>query len=161
MNPAPDPSRTSRLHLPSGTAADGPYALRIGPDLAGWERSALRVLTLGPGETHSFETGDSEWAVLPLAGACSVRLDGEIIELLGRESVFAGVTDFAYVPRDAHAQIASGAGAASLWQERSASDDSPPATAPRRRFPSRPGAAATAPAGCGTSPRPAPSTATG
>lgn len=35
---------------------------------------------------------------------------GEIFELLGRESVFSGVSDFAYVPRDAHAQIASGAG---------------------------------------------------
>ncbi|MGW6392113.1 5-deoxy-glucuronate isomerase [Streptomyces sp. NPDC055103] len=104
------PPRTERLHLPSGSAAHGPYALRVDPGTAGWEHSALRVLTLAPGETHTFESGDSEWVVLPLAGACSVRLDGEVIELLGRGSVFAGVTDFAYVPRDAHAQIASGAG---------------------------------------------------
>jgi len=39
-----------------------------------------------------------------------VHTEGRIIELLGRESVFSGVGDFAYVPRDAHAQIASGAG---------------------------------------------------
>jgi 5-deoxy-glucuronate isomerase len=31
-------------------------------------------------------------------------------QLLGRESVFADVSDFAYVPRDARVQIASGAG---------------------------------------------------
>ncbi|WP_425264647.1 5-deoxy-glucuronate isomerase [Streptomyces curacoi] len=34
----------------------------------------------------------------------------EEFQLLGRENVFSGVTDFAYVPRDARAQIASGAG---------------------------------------------------
>ncbi|MCX5390792.1 5-deoxy-glucuronate isomerase [Streptomyces sp. NPDC006482] len=108
MNPAL--ARPERLHLPAGSTARGPYALRIDPGTAGWEHSALRVLALGPGEIHLFESGDSEWVVLPLAGACSVRVDGEVIELLGRDSVFAGVTDFAYVPRDTHAQIASGAG---------------------------------------------------
>ncbi|MEU3476809.1 5-deoxy-glucuronate isomerase [Streptomyces sp. NPDC033754] len=108
--PAPDPTRTGRLHLPAGSTAHGPYALRIDPGQAGWEHSALRVLTLGPGENQPFESGDSEWVVLPLAGACSVRLDGQVIELQGRDDVFAGVTDFAYVPRGAHAQIASGAG---------------------------------------------------
>lgn len=48
--------------------------------------------------------------MLPLTGACTVHVSDEIFELLGRESVFSGVSDFAYVPRDAHAQIASGAG---------------------------------------------------
>ncbi|MFF7774819.1 5-deoxy-glucuronate isomerase [Streptomyces tanashiensis] len=104
------PDRPASLHLPAGTAARGPYTVDIDPGRAGWTYSALRILTLGPGEIHSFESGDSEWAVLPLSGACSVRVDGEILELLGRTSVFEGVTDFAYVPRDAHAQIASGAG---------------------------------------------------
>ena len=109
--PHPPPrSRFPSLHVPAGTAARGPYTLDIDPERAGWTYSALRVLTLGPGEIHSFESGDCEWVVLPLSGACSVRVDGEIFELLGRASVFEGVTDFAYVPRDAHAQIASGAG---------------------------------------------------
>ncbi|MFJ3782585.1 5-deoxy-glucuronate isomerase [Streptomyces sp. NPDC090093] len=114
MSPSPDrpasPHRPASLHLPAGAAARGPYAVDIDPGRAGWTYSALRALTLGPGETHSFGSGDSEWTVLPLAGACSVRVDGEIFELRGRASVFDGVTDFAYVPRDAHAQIASGAG---------------------------------------------------
>lgn len=116
MSPSPSPHpgrpapRPPSLHLPAGTAARGPYAVDVDPARAGWTYSALRVLTLGPGETHSFGSGDSEWTVLPLAGACSVRVDGEIFELRGRASVFDGVTDFAYVPCDAHAQIASGAG---------------------------------------------------
>ncbi|MEE1753700.1 5-deoxy-glucuronate isomerase [Streptomyces sp. SP18CS02] len=99
-----------QLFVPDGAAAQGPYALHIDPERAGWGYSALRVLELRPGRTHLFDTGDSEWIVLPLSGGCTVHVDGELLELRGRESVFAGVTDFAYVPRGAHAQIASGAG---------------------------------------------------
>ncbi|MFJ3585168.1 5-deoxy-glucuronate isomerase [Streptomyces sp. NPDC090127] len=98
------------LHLPAGTASHGPYTLHVDPDRAGWGHSALRVLELGPGATHLLDTGDSEWIVLPLAGGCTVHIDGQTLQLLGRESVFGGVTDFAYVPRDARVQIASGAG---------------------------------------------------
>ncbi|NGO07248.1 5-deoxy-glucuronate isomerase [Streptomyces sp. HC44] len=61
-------------------------------------------------DPHQFTTGDSEWIVLPLSGACTVRTEDKTLELLGREDVFSGVTDFAYVPRDARVQIASGAG---------------------------------------------------
>ncbi|MET7618129.1 5-deoxy-glucuronate isomerase [Streptomyces sp. NPDC005408] len=99
-----------KQYLPAGSAADGPYALRIDPEQAGWGYSSLRVLELKPGGSHSLVAGDSEWIVLPLAGGCTVQTQGETFELQGRESVFSGVTDFAYVPRDAHAQIASGAG---------------------------------------------------
>ncbi|MGV9884291.1 5-deoxy-glucuronate isomerase [Streptomyces sp. NPDC003006] len=97
-------------YVPKGSAADGPYAVDIDPKRAGWDYSALRVVEIGPGGTHSFSTGESEWIVLPLTGGCTVHTEGGIIELLGRESVFSGVTDFAYVPRDARIQIASGAG---------------------------------------------------
>ncbi|WP_370412901.1 5-deoxy-glucuronate isomerase [Streptomyces fradiae] len=101
---------TLALHLPAGSAARGPYDVDIDPERAGWTHSSLRVLDLPPGGTHEFETGNSEWVVLPLAGGGTVRVDGEILELVGRDSPFDGVSDFAYVPRDAHAQIASGAG---------------------------------------------------
>ncbi|MEU4133147.1 5-deoxy-glucuronate isomerase [Streptomyces wuyuanensis] len=97
-------------HLRAGTAAEGPYTLDIEPETAGWGYSALRILELDPGASHLLDTGDSEWIVLPLAGGCTVQTDGVTMELLGRAGVFAGVTDFAYVPRDARALIASGAG---------------------------------------------------
>jgi 5-deoxy-glucuronate isomerase len=99
-----------KQYVPAGSAASGPYALRIDPEQAGWGYSSLRVLELEPGGSHSLAAGESEWIVLPLTGGCTVQTQGEIFELQGRESVFGGVTDFAYVPRDAHAQIASGAG---------------------------------------------------
>ncbi|MFE3324711.1 5-deoxy-glucuronate isomerase [Streptomyces sp. NPDC059176] len=98
------------MHVRAGSTAEGPYALDIAPETAGWGYSALRILELPPGGSHLLNAGDKEWIVLPLGGGCTVRTDGCSMELLGRRSVFAGVTDFAYVPRDAHAQIASGAG---------------------------------------------------
>ncbi|MFH9225113.1 5-deoxy-glucuronate isomerase [Streptomyces lydicus] len=101
----------TEFHLRAGDAAAGPYAVDIDPERAGWGYSSLRVLDLPPGGHHSFATGDSEWIVLPLSGGCTVLTDGgDVFELTGREDVFSGVTDFAYVPRDAHVQIASGAG---------------------------------------------------
>ncbi|MEX3099755.1 5-deoxy-glucuronate isomerase [Streptomyces sp. V2] len=98
------------LYVPKGASAQGDYALHIDPKSAGWGYSALRIVELGQGAAHTFETGDTEWIVLPLEGGCTVQTEGKQFQLLGRESVFAGVTDFAYVPRDAQATIASGAG---------------------------------------------------
>ncbi|MFI7007023.1 5-deoxy-glucuronate isomerase [Streptomyces sp. NPDC050145] len=97
-------------YLPSGSAGDGTYALVVDPDQAGWSRAALKVLELGAGQRHVFDTGASEWIVLPLSGACSVEVTGRIIELLGRESVFSGASDFAYLPRETRAELSSGAG---------------------------------------------------
>ncbi|MFF9670375.1 5-deoxy-glucuronate isomerase [Streptomyces eurythermus] len=101
--------RSTGLHLPRGTTANARYALDIGPETAGWTYSGLRVVELAPGGSHTFATGDSEWIVLPLQGGCTVQTEDEF-QLLGRDSVFADVTDFAYAPRDARVQIASGAG---------------------------------------------------
>ncbi|MFI9581963.1 5-deoxy-glucuronate isomerase [Streptomyces sp. NPDC052236] len=110
MSDHDDQRHVPERHVPAGSAADGPYTLRVDPEQAGWGYSSLRVLELEPGGSHSFAAGDSEWIVLPLTGGCTVRVQGGTFELRGRKSVFKGVTDFAYVPRDAHAQIASGAG---------------------------------------------------
>ncbi|WP_093800785.1 5-deoxy-glucuronate isomerase [Streptomyces sp. Wb2n-11] len=96
--------------LRAGTAGQGPYALDIGPKRAGWRYAGLRVLELPPGGSHTLTAGDSEWIVLPLSGGCTVRVEDRTFELLGRKSVFSSVTDFAYVPRDAHARISSVAG---------------------------------------------------
>lgn len=86
------------------------YELDISPESAGWGYSSLRILQLPPGGAHGFDAGGSEWIVLPLAGACTVTADGEEFALHGRESVFTGVSDFAYVPRGARARVASADG---------------------------------------------------
>ena len=104
----------NELYVERGTTADANYVLDIDPKRAGWAYCSLRVVELEPGGTHTFTTGDSEWIVLPLQGGCTVRtaddMTNEEFQLLGRESVFASVSDFAYAPRDARVQIASGAG---------------------------------------------------
>ncbi|MEU3722781.1 5-deoxy-glucuronate isomerase [Streptomyces sp. NPDC031705] len=78
----------------------------------GLEFTRLRVLELAPGEAYAHASGDAEWIVLPLSGACEVRCadDPGVFELRGRAGVFAGVTDFAYLPRDGHAEVTSAEG---------------------------------------------------
>ncbi|MGW7205580.1 5-deoxy-glucuronate isomerase [Streptomyces sp. NPDC054837] len=100
----------SKYHLPKGTSTDGPYDLLVTPESAGWGYSGLRILTLKPGEAHALSTGDSEFLVLPMTGSCTVTTDGKAFELAGRTSVFASVTDFAYLPRESEALISSATG---------------------------------------------------
>ena len=78
--------------------ADGVVA-EVSPSDAGWSYSSMRVVEISPRGTYEFQTADSEWIVLPLAGSARVSCDGECLELIGRKNVFARVTDFAYVPR--------------------------------------------------------------
>ena len=90
-----------------GTTAVSPFGLVVTPERAGWGFSGLRVLELAPDEEHAFATGDDELIVLPLAGSCTVEVDGETFALEGRDDVFSAVSDFVYVPRDAQVGIAS------------------------------------------------------
>ncbi len=97
----------SKLHRPLGTLSDQADPVRLTPDTAGWTYSGLRVLSLAPGEVRILHTGEFEAFVLPLAGSATVRVDGQVFELTGRSSVFARVTDFAYVPRDAEVELST------------------------------------------------------
>jgi 5-deoxy-glucuronate isomerase len=100
----------AKLHLRRGATADGAWTLQVTPEQAGWAFSGLRVLELTPGATHSFSTGAEELVVLPLGGGCLVECESRRFELAGRDGVFTGVTDFAYVPRDAEVRISSAGG---------------------------------------------------
>ncbi|MBQ0902003.1 5-deoxy-glucuronate isomerase [Micromonospora sp. U21] len=94
-------TRNPDAHLPWGTTARAPWAVEITPERAGWTYAGLRVLSLPQGGQVTFDTGDEEMLVLPLAGAATVHCDRVRLVLTGRASVFAAVTDFAYLPRDA------------------------------------------------------------
>jgi 5-deoxy-glucuronate isomerase len=89
------------LRRPHGTLADGADPVRLTPEDAGWAYTGLRVLRLAAGARRTVATGEFEAFVLPLSGSVTVEVDGERYPLAGRESVFARVTDFAYLPRDA------------------------------------------------------------
>jgi 5-deoxy-glucuronate isomerase len=79
----------------------------ISPESAGWGFSGLRVLELPEAGEFRVNTGADEVVVLPLAGSCTVEADDERASLAGRVSVFAGVSDLAYVPRDSELSIRS------------------------------------------------------
>ncbi|BEK96646.1 5-deoxy-glucuronate isomerase [Nocardia seriolae] len=95
------------LHRPAGTLADSGDPVLLTPEDAGWSYAGLRVLRLEPGERRVIDTGEFEAFVLPLSGSCTVRVDGTVFELAGRDSVFTRVTDFAYVPRNAEVELST------------------------------------------------------
>jgi 5-deoxy-glucuronate isomerase len=101
---------TESLHLPAGTASAGPYALEVTPESAGWGHSGLRVLELAPDGSHTLDTGPDEIVVVPLEGGVVVECDGETLRLAGRSNVFAGPTDFAYLPLGSTATLHSEGG---------------------------------------------------
>jgi 5-deoxy-glucuronate isomerase len=97
---------------PAGTLEAGGASVALDPAGAGWTYCGLEVRTLAPGVGHELVTGKRELAVLPLSGgAVVVEVEGRRLELAGRTSVFAAVTDWAYVPIDAEVRLSSAAGA--------------------------------------------------
>ena len=102
-----DSTTAPRLHRTADQLRCGPWTLEVEPATAGWEYSSLRVLDLGAGGSHGFDTGEDEMLVLPLSGGCVVECEGERFELAGRADVFSGVSDFAYAPRDASVTVTS------------------------------------------------------
>jgi 5-deoxy-glucuronate isomerase len=98
------------LHRPAGSMAAGDYVVDLSPEAAGWSFSGLRVLRLVAGGRHQLATGPAEVLVLPLEGSCVVECEGQRHELTGRANVFAGPTDFVYLPPGAHAVLSSDGG---------------------------------------------------
>ncbi|MBA2386548.1 MAG: 5-deoxy-glucuronate isomerase [Acidimicrobiia bacterium] len=82
------------------------------PERAGWTYCGLKILDVQPGVPYELVTGSAEMAVLPLSGgAVTVDVEGQRFELGGRSSVFASVSDWAYVPIDAEVRLSSDIGA--------------------------------------------------
>jgi 5-deoxy-glucuronate isomerase len=78
----------------------------VTPESAGWAFGGLAILDLPPDGAADVETRGSEMLVLPLSGGpATVECDGTVVQLEGRPSVFARVTDFGYVPRDASVTV--------------------------------------------------------
>ncbi|GAB3137299.1 5-deoxy-glucuronate isomerase [Micromonospora sonneratiae] len=99
------------MYLPAGTASGGDGCpVQVTPELAGWHYCGLRVLELPVGGEVTFDTGEFEQILLPLAGSGEVTCDGRTFRLDGRDSVFDRVTDFAYLPIAATVTVATGTG---------------------------------------------------
>ncbi|HEY5115730.1 MAG TPA: 5-deoxy-glucuronate isomerase [Nakamurella sp.] len=103
-------TRNPSIFVPSGSAAADGFDLVITPESAGWGYSSLRIVTLEAGESFDFATGSDEMIVLPLSGGTDVSIGDTSYRLAGRESVFTGVTDTAYLPINAQVRLRSSAG---------------------------------------------------
>jgi 5-deoxy-glucuronate isomerase len=95
------------LLLRAGSAADGDDPVLVSPEQAGWRYTGLRVLRLGAAAARELRTNGFELAILPLTGSLTIECDGRRLRLAGRETVFAGVTDWAYVPVGSELRLSS------------------------------------------------------
>ena len=80
----------------------------ITPESAGWRYTGLRTAAFAG--SHTFFTEADEAIVLPLSGSCTVRVGAHEFFLQGRVDVFAGATDFAYVPRGSTVTVTAAGG---------------------------------------------------
>ncbi|SHN46189.1 5-deoxy-glucuronate isomerase [Cryptosporangium aurantiacum] len=88
---------------PAGSAAADGFDVVVTPQNAGWGYSSLRVLTLD--SSREITTGPEEMLVVPLAGGLTVTVGDESFRLEGRSDVFAGPSDFAYLPINTSAHL--------------------------------------------------------
>ncbi len=103
--------RGADLHLPAGAASRDGDPVVVTPESAAWSYCGLRVVQLAAGGARTFVTHGEELAVLPLSGAgVTVEAEGKRFDLQGRTSVFARVSDWAYVPIDAEVRLTSADG---------------------------------------------------
>lgn len=100
----------SQLYLPAGGASTVEYDVEVTPETAGWGYSSLRVVTMLVAGSHRFHTEGEEILVVPLQGSAMLEVDGSFLELDGRVDVFAGPTDFAYLPIDSLVTLSSAHG---------------------------------------------------
>jgi 5-deoxy-glucuronate isomerase len=118
--------QASAYFHPRGTLAGDHRDVRLAPDGSSWKYTGLDVVTLAPGESVTFESGQRESIVVPLVGSLTVTVGtgasnvdsgrsvtGEAAQsyrLLGRESPW-GVTDVLYLPVQTRAELVSALGA--------------------------------------------------
>ena len=101
----------STLYLPAGSTGMRPYRVAVTPETAGWAESSLWIADLAPGQSLDRGSADDEILVVPLSGSVTIATDDCEFTLAGRQSVFHGPTDFAYVGRDSGYRVTASRGA--------------------------------------------------
>ena len=92
-------STESSWFIPAGSSPDGRADLRITPESAGWTYCGMYVFTMRQGDPASFELTGEEGVLLSLSARdFTVTVDGHSFPMVGRDGVFAGVSDWLYLP---------------------------------------------------------------
>ncbi|WP_433525894.1 5-deoxy-glucuronate isomerase [Nocardia pseudovaccinii] len=97
----------SKHYVPAARTYRAPYTVALTQEAAGWDHASLHVIELAPGQSHRTHSHADEIVVVPLSGSCTVTSAAESFELAGRDSVFDGPTDFAYIGRDSAYTVTS------------------------------------------------------
>ncbi|SDP52631.1 5-deoxyglucuronate isomerase [Pedococcus dokdonensis] len=88
----------ARWVLPRGTSPRGEWEVWVDDSQPGWQHTSLAVGTLRLGDERWTRADGWEHVVVPLSGSVRVRAEGhDEVVLAGREHVFAGPTDIAYL----------------------------------------------------------------
>jgi 5-deoxy-glucuronate isomerase len=90
--------------------SSGSVRVDVTPENAGWGWTGLRVIHLAAGDSITIESEGNELLILPLSGSADVSCEAEDAHLIGRDNVFAAVSDFVYVGRDRRATITTVSG---------------------------------------------------
>ena len=95
---------------PRGTLARDGYAVCVDDQIQGWRHTRLCVLEIAPGQPQEFDCEDCEFMVIPLEGGADLDIrdpsDNPLhASLAGRENVFAGPTDVAYLAPGSRAVV--------------------------------------------------------
>ncbi len=98
---------------PLGTATTERWEVAIDHEgVDGWQHTSLYAGRLAEGESHEIPAGEWEHLVVPLSGSVTVESAEGKATLAGRDSVFAGPTDVAYVARDSSFTVTAAGGPA-------------------------------------------------
>ncbi|MDQ1529607.1 MAG: 5-deoxy-glucuronate isomerase [Actinomycetota bacterium] len=93
-------------YFASGRLSNGPDQVAVVPDGVDWKYTGLSVASADPGESRRWSSEGREAIVVPLSGALTVVVDGEVYDLAGRPSPW-GVTDVLYLPLGSESQISA------------------------------------------------------
>ena len=96
---------TNRLRVRSRGTETGIYQ-EINPERAGWESLSFQARRMGGGDIWQGDTGESEWMIVLLGGAFSVRSSRGDWETRGtRRDVFSGLPHALYLPRSTRFEL--------------------------------------------------------
>lgn len=101
--------------LRAGRAAELGRPVVIDPSSAGWAFSGMQILDLAAQPVQRLQLDGVEGVLLSLsAPSVQVEVDGESIQLQGRTGVFAGVSDWVYLPVGASVVVSGSQGEVAL-----------------------------------------------
>ena len=96
---------------PADHPQDPGLILSVTPDSAGWDYISFQARKLATGESWSFQSGESELAIVNLTGAYSVKSNrGEWSGIGGRATVFESAAYALYLPRQTEFTITADEG---------------------------------------------------